>query len=66
MKKIIVSLILLLIMELSLTACGKNSVSIGIIGGADGPTEMFVTSDSGKYIFPEDFSKTRTDEEIQR
>ena len=30
-------------MVLSLTACGKNSVSIGIIGGEDGPTAIFVT-----------------------
>ena len=48
MKKRIVSLLILLVMVLSLTACGKNSASIGIIGGADGPTAIFVTSDSIK------------------
>ena len=48
MKKRIVSLLILLVMVLPLTACGKNSASIGIIGGADGPTAIFVTDDSFK------------------
>lgn len=27
-----------------LSSCGKEAASIGIIGGADGPTAIFVTS----------------------
>lgn len=27
----------------SMTACMKDSASVGIIGGADGPTAVFVT-----------------------
>ena len=48
MKKIIVSLFILLVMVLPLTACGKNSATIGIIGGADGPTAIFVTGGADK------------------
>lgn len=42
MKKL-VSLALALILALSLAACGKKDASVGIIGGADGPTTIFVT-----------------------
>lgn len=28
---------------LSMTACMKDSASVGVIGGADGPTEIYVT-----------------------
>ena len=45
MKRILV-LLLALCMLLSLTACG-DSASIGIIGGADGPTAIFVTGPDG-------------------
>jgi len=27
----------------SMTACMKDSASVGVIGGADGPTAVFVT-----------------------
>lgn len=30
---------------------GSDSVSVGIIGGADGPTAIFVTSDSKPPVF---------------
>ena len=36
--------ILLLVLILSLVGCGNEAASIGIIGGADGPTAIFVTS----------------------
>ena len=36
--------ILLLVLALSLVGCGKEAASIGIIGGADGPTAIFITS----------------------
>jgi len=41
MKKLI-ALVLLLVFLLCLGGCGKESSSIGIIGGADGPTAIFV------------------------
>ena len=43
MKKLLL-LILTLAMALGLTACiGDDAASVGIIGGADGPTAIFVT-----------------------
>ena len=42
MKKIIVCLCALL--SLVFTGCSNESDSIGIIGGADGPTAIFVSS----------------------
>lgn len=33
------------ILALFLSGCGKEASSIGIIGGADGPTAIFVTSE---------------------
>lgn len=41
MKKLIVFVILLLLV-LCLFGCGKEAATIGIIGGADGPTAVFV------------------------
>lgn len=38
------SKMLLPIFALSLVGCDKEAASIGIIGGADGPTAIFVTS----------------------
>ena len=43
MKKTIVFSFLFALV-LCLTGCGKEAASIGIIGGADGPTAIFVTS----------------------
>ena len=47
MKKIL-ALLLALAMLLSFTACGGDQSSIGIIGGADGPTAIFVTGPEGE------------------
>ena len=43
MKKII-SFVLSFVFAMCLVGCGKESASIGIIGGADGPTAIFVAS----------------------
>lgn len=45
MKKLLI-LALAAFMALSLTACifDDEAASVGIIGGADGPTSIFVTS----------------------
>ena len=43
MKKLII-FVLLFIFALSLVACGQDAASVGIIGGADGPTAIFITS----------------------
>ena len=43
MKKYI-ALVLALVCVLSLIGCSSESASVGIIGGADGPTAIFVTS----------------------
>ena len=51
MKRAITAL-LALIMTLALAACGGNNKSVGIIGGADGPTQILVT-DQGKTEAPE-------------
>ena len=42
MKKALV-VVLSLLLLLSMTACIGRSASVGIIGGADGPTSIFVT-----------------------
>ena len=49
MKKF-TSLFLSLLMVLSLTACGPDDASIGIIGGADGPTAILVTDGKDQEI----------------
>ena len=43
MKKIIMS-VFSFIFTLCLSGCSKDSTSIGVIGGADGPTAISVTS----------------------
>ena len=43
MEKRIVS-VFLFVIALCLSGCSKEAASIGIIGGADGPTAIFVTS----------------------
>ena len=43
MKKII-ALVLSFVFLMCLNGCSTASASIGIIGGADGPTAVFVTS----------------------
>ena len=42
MKKILL-LILTFAMVLGLTACFNDDAAVGIIGGADGPTSIFIT-----------------------
>lgn len=54
MKKLL-ALLTALVMLLSMGACGDESASIGIIGGADGPTAIFVTGpDDGNDLLDED------------
>jgi len=57
MKKIL--LILSLFTLVTLAACHKEDEAIGIIGGADGPTAIFVAKDGEKMgyeiITPEKF-----------
>ena len=43
MKKVIAVAVILLITFGLLGGCAKESASIGIIGGADGPTAIFVS-----------------------
>ena len=43
MKNLLIVAVLLLLI-LSLVGCANEAASIGIIGGADGPTAIFVTS----------------------
>ena len=43
MKKLII-FVSSLILVLCLGGCSKEASSVGIIGGADGPTAMFLTS----------------------
>ena len=43
MKKLMI-FVLLFIFALSLVACGQEAASVGIIGGADGPTAIYITS----------------------
>ncbi|MBQ5672457.1 MAG: hypothetical protein IIV43_08915 [Oscillospiraceae bacterium] len=40
--KTMTAILLAVILLLTLCGCGKESRSIGIIGGADGPTAIFV------------------------
>ena len=47
------ALLLALMLLLSLTACG-DSASIGIIGGADGPTAIYVTNGDDELPISED------------
>ena len=42
--KMLIALVLALGCVLSLIGCSSESASVGIIGGADGPTAIFVTS----------------------
>ena len=42
MKKLLISMIAAL--AVCLSGCSKEASSIGIIGGADGPTAVFVTA----------------------
>ena len=44
MKKLL-TFVLSFVSAPCLVACGKEAASIGIIGGADGPTAVFITSD---------------------
>ena len=46
MKKGILSVFLFIV--LCLAGCNNNAASIGIIGGADGPTAIFVTSSTNQ------------------
>lgn len=46
MKKIVTAVLSAAVM-LSLTGCARKDISVGIIGGADGPTEVII-SDNGK------------------
>lgn len=43
MKKLI-PFFISLVFALCLCGCGKDAVSIAVIGGADGPTSIFVSS----------------------
>ena len=43
MKNLLIVAVLIVLL-LSLVGCGNEAASIGIIGGADGPTAIFVTS----------------------
>ena len=49
MMKRILALLLALCLLAGLTACGQDS-SIGIIGGADGPTAIFVTGEDSEEV----------------
>ena len=46
MKKLSI-FVLSFIFTLSLVACGNEATSLGIIGGADGPTAIYITSGTG-------------------
>lgn len=43
MKKLMI-FVLSFVVAMCLSGCNKESTSIGIIGGADGPTAIFITS----------------------
>ena len=45
MKHVLIVAVLIVLI-LSLVGCGNEAASIGIIGGADGPTAIFVTSNT--------------------
>ena len=42
--KYVLIVAVLIVLILSLVGCGNEAASIGIIGGADGPTAIFLTS----------------------
>ena len=42
--KYVLIVAVLIVLILSLVGCGNEAASIGIIGGADGPTAIFITS----------------------
>ena len=44
--KYVLIVAVLIVLILSLVGCGNEAASIGIIGGADGPTAVFVTSNT--------------------
>ena len=44
--KYVLIVAVLIVLILSLVGCGNEAASIGIIGGADGPTAIFVTSNT--------------------
>ena len=46
MKKLL-AFILPFTTALGLVACGQDAASVGIIGGADGPTAIYITSGTG-------------------
>lgn len=48
MKKFVI-ILLCLGFVLPMSACAGNKATIGIIGGADGPTAIYVTGDSDKF-----------------
>ena len=55
--KRIVSVFVLICLCLSLCACANTDTSVGVIGGADGPTEVFVTEpEAAPEITPEPLS----------
>ena len=43
---------LLGIMMLLLSGCAQESVSLGVIGGADGPTAVFVSASPFWWVLP--------------
>lgn len=50
MKKLAM-IVFSLVFASGLTACNKDPASIGIIGGADGPTAVFIASNiNWKYV----------------
>ena len=50
MKKL-VALVFALVCVLGLLGCSSESASIGIIGGADGPTAILVTRSIVKWMY---------------
>lgn len=56
------SLLLSLLMALSLIGCGGEEYSVGIIGGADGPTQIYVTDGEDSYSYTEEEESSYADE----
>ena len=50
MKKL-VAFVFALVCMLGLFGCSSESASVGIIGGADGPTAILVTSEIIKWMY---------------
>ena len=50
MKKLL-AFVFSLVCVLGLFGCNSESASVGIIGGADGPTAILVTSDIIKWMY---------------